>query len=232
LLIFLDVSFYHGGKSVTKEWRQEVNLVKNEGLNARLVAGGLVLSLLFGVSANAAITTFQGTPSPILNPVFGTLINFDDLATGVLLPANQYASLGVSSIINLENPLLGTYSSSQSQPNYVGTGIDVGWAADILITFANLRSKVGIGIADAATTFTVWGDNNTVLFTYLWGQESNYYQVFESTAYDIRALEIHSSFVAIDDLQFNARSVPDVGSAAMLLGLVFTGLGVLRRRLS
>ncbi|MHC5718930.1 MAG: hypothetical protein ACYTX0_44415, partial [Nostoc sp.] len=66
--------------------------------------------------ANA--TSFQGTPSPNLNPVFGSLVNFDDKPAG-LVNFDDYASFGIASITGTDQ--LQRYSfGTQSPPNYVG----------------------------------------------------------------------------------------------------------------
>jgi len=197
-----------------------------------LTVGGAALSLLVA-NASAVIVFSNGTPAPALSPTIGnTLVNFDELPTNSALAANQYASVGIASIVNLQTPALGVYAGSQSQPNYVGTGAGVGWAADILITFSSLQSQIGIGIADDPTTFQIWGDNNVLLGTHM-NSGSNFYQIITSNAADIRAIQITSTFVAIDDIQFtdNGGRVPDSGFSVILLGMGLAGLAGLRRKL-
>jgi len=60
------------------------------------VAAALATGLAMGNVANA--TFFTGTPSPNLSPVFGTLIDFDDQATGTSIGASDYVSMGLASI--------------------------------------------------------------------------------------------------------------------------------------
>ena len=122
-----------------------------------LIAAAALLSTSL---AHAALLT--GTPSTggpaNMTPVFGTLIDFDDVATGSGLAANHYAGMGVTSITNTLGPALGYYHSSQSGINYVGTGPSTGWAADILVEFTSLQAAVGIGIAGPTTLQVAWLD--------------------------------------------------------------------------
>ncbi|MBN1805537.1 MAG: hypothetical protein JW837_09815, partial [Sedimentisphaerales bacterium] len=96
---------------------------------------GLVVSLASS-SANAAIS--YGTPSPALDPVFGTLIDFDDQPTGTPILPGDYAALGVTSIIELTlgPPAFARYGGTQSPPNYIGTGAQNGWNGIIRIDLA------------------------------------------------------------------------------------------------
>ena len=48
----------------------------------------------------------MGTPSPSLSPIFGTLINFDDQPTGILIGVSDYVVQDVTSVTELEG--LGT----------------------------------------------------------------------------------------------------------------------------
>ena len=78
-------------------------------------------TLAFGVANSAHAASFTGTPSPSLSPLFGTLINFDDKATGTAVGPTDYLSLGV---LITETEGLGTfarYFSFQSSNNYIGT---------------------------------------------------------------------------------------------------------------
>ncbi|MBL9213689.1 MAG: VPDSG-CTERM sorting domain-containing protein [Opitutaceae bacterium] len=195
-----------------------------------LTVGGAALSLLVA-HASAAIVFSNGSPSPSLTPIGNTLVNFDELPTNSVLSPTQYAAVGIASIVNLQTPPLGVYQGTQSQPNYVGTGPNVGWAADIMITFSSLQSQIGIGVADDTTTFKVWGDNNTLLGTHV-NAGLNFYQIISSNAADIRAIQITSAFVAIDDIQFTGGRVPDSGLSVILLGMGLAGLAVIRRKLN
>lgn len=195
-----------------------------------LTVGGAALSLLVA-HASAAIVFSNGTPSPSLTPIGNTLVNFDELPTNSALSPTQYAAVGISSIVNLQTPALGLYQGFQSQPNYVGTGPNFGWAADIMITFSSLQSQIGIGVSDDTTTFKVWGDNNTLLGTHMQG-DPNFYLIITSNAADIRAIQLTSAFIAIDDIQFTGGRVPDGGLSVILLGMGLAGLAVLRRKLS
>jgi hypothetical protein len=197
----------------------------------RALAVGATSLSFFVANASALIAFSNGSPSPALTPIGNTLVNFDELPTNSALSPTQYASVGISSIVNLQTPTLGVYTGTQSQPNYVGTGPTVGWAADILITFSSLQSQVGIGIADDPTTFKVWGDNNVLLGTHT-NSGQNFYQIFTSTSADIRAIQITSSFVAIDDIQFTGGRVPDGGISVMMLGMCIAGLALVRRKLA
>jgi len=93
--------------------------------------------------ANAAIS--YGTPSLSLSLTFGTLVDFDDKATGTQFLWNDYVSVGVASITELTGAgqLFARYNSSQSPPNYVGTsasydigGATLGWDGTIQIDLA------------------------------------------------------------------------------------------------
>src|SRR4030042_1414045 len=93
---------------------------------------GMVVSL-GSSSANAAIS--YGTPSPALNPVFGTLINFDDQPTGTPVFPSDYLAFGFNFILEayVGPPFFARYPSTQSPPNYIGTGPQFGWHGLIMI---------------------------------------------------------------------------------------------------
>ena len=189
-----------------------------------------VAALCAGASQAALV---QGTPTPAgqpasPTPMFGTLISFDDVATGSPLVANHYAAQGVSSIVNTLGPALGYYPSSQSGINYVGTGPSVGWAADILVSFSSLQAAVGIGIAGPTSlTFQLLAADRSVLEGYtLTTTPTNTYYYINRASNDVSFLRVFGNFVAIDDLQFSSQTVPQVpepGTYAMML----MGLGVL-----
>ncbi len=95
-----------------------------------------VVVLALALCALASASLNEGTPYPNLNPVFGTLVNFDDVATGNPVIANHY--LGVRGGLDLRRKQRTVlFSGSQSPPNYVGTGSGVGWAMDTTITLVN-----------------------------------------------------------------------------------------------
>ena len=195
-----------------------------------LIAAAALLSTSL---AHAALLT--GTPSTggpaNMTPVFGTLIDFDDVATGSSLAANHYAGMGVTSITNTLGPALGYYGSSQSGINYVGTGAGEGWAADILIEFAFLQDAVGLGIAGpTGLQFDLLDANKNVLEGYNLSSPSNaYYYVNRMTA-DTKFLRVQGNFIAIDDLQF-APNIPEPETyALMLAGLGVVGFMARRRK--
>ena len=119
------------------------------------------LAFLFGMimlaapsSANALL--ISGTPTPFgqpasPTPIFGTLLDFDDGTTGTDLLFDRYLAFGITSISNTLGPSLGFHPTSQSAPNYIGTGFPNGWDADILVEFTTLQAAVGIGIAGPTT---------------------------------------------------------------------------------
>jgi hypothetical protein len=193
------------------------------------VLSGLVVSLASS-SANAAIS--YGTPSPALNPVFGTLIDFDDQPTGTPILAGDYAAFGVASIteLTLGPPAFARYAGSQSQPNYIGTGYQNDWNGIIRIDLAKPASQIGIGIADSAggpETLSVYNSGGTLLESYVLDPGVNIYAVITRPIYDISRIELSGEFFAVDDLQFNVIPAP----GAILLGTIGVGVvGWLRRR--
>jgi len=198
---------------------------------------GLMFALCSPV-ANAAIS--YGTPSPSLSLTFGTLVNFDDKATGTQVLWNDYVSVGVASITELTGAgqLFARYSGTQSLPNFVGTGpnYDViggpssfGWDGTIQIDMARPASMVGIGIANSRgglETLSVYDSGGSLLEQHTIAIGYNVYPVITRGIFDISRLVITGDFFAIDDLQFNAIPAP----GALLLGSIGVGLvGWLRR---
>jgi len=183
-----------------------------------------------GSSARAVIS--YGTPSPSLDPVFGTLIDFDDQPTGTPVLPGDYAAFGVASITELTvgTPAFARYGGSQSQPNYIGTGAQYGWNGTIRIDLTKLASQIGLGVADSIggpETLSVYDISGALLESYVLTPGANLYAVITRPTYDISRIEISGEFFAVDDLQFNAVPVP----GAILLGSIGVGLvGWLRRR--
>jgi len=189
---------------------------------------GMVVSLCSS-SANAAIS--YGTPSPALNPVFGTLINFDDKPTGTPVSLGDYADFGVYiEEILVGEPLFARYAGTQSPPNYIGTGPAIGWDGLIVIYLARPASQIGLGIADSAggpETLSVFNSEGDLLESHVLTPGTNIYAVITRPTYDISHIEIMGEFFAIDDLQFNVIPAP----GAILLGTIGVGIvGWLRRR--
>ncbi len=196
----------------------------------------VIAAVLSTTLARAALV--QGTPTPFgtpANPIprFGTLIDFDDAATGSLLAANRYVGVGVDSIENTLGPQLGFFATSQSAPNYVGTGFANSWDADILVEFNVLQAAVGIGIAGPTTLqFELLDASMNVLEGYsLTTTPVNTYYYINRLSNDTKFLRVAGDFVAIDDLQFDTQTVPPQGVPEPgTLGLMLAGgLGLVRR---
>lgn len=190
---------------------------------------GVIVSL-GSSSANAAIS--YGTPSPALDPVFGTLIDFDDQPTGTPILAGDYTAFGVASIteLTLGPPAFARYGGSQSQPNYIGTGAQNGWNGIIRIDLAKAASQIGIGVADSAggpEILSVYNSGGVLLESHVLTPGANIYAVITRPVYDISRIELAGEFFAADDLQFNVIPAP----GAILLGTIGVGVvGWLRRR--
>ena len=199
-----------------------------------LIAAAALLSTSL---AHAALV--QGTPSTggpaNMTPAFGTLIDFDDVATGNPLVATHYAGMGVTSIASLIGTL-GYYASSQSGINYVGTGSGNNWNADILVEFTALQAAVGIGIAGPTTLqFELLDAGMNVLEGYsLSTTPSNTYYYINRLTNDTKFLRVAGNFVAIDDLQFDTKTVNGIPEpetyALMLAGLGVVGFMARRRK--
>lgn len=177
------------------------------------MAAVIVLALV-AVPVLAATTFWTGTPSPTLSPVFGTLVDFDDKATGTVVNSSDYVSVGVASITETElGGTLSRYTGTQSSPNYVGTGVGcergtdnaAGWDGTILIELANAVDKIGIGIADShgIDIVTIMDPVGNTLNSQTAPAGINTYCGFDSDTANIKYLEIYGDFVAIDDLQFH-----------------------------
>jgi hypothetical protein len=201
----------------------------------------LIAAIPVVLMATAAQATLEvGTPatgSGTPTPRFGTLINFDDGTTGTDLASNRYVADGVTSIVNTLGPSLGFYSSSQSQPNYIGTGFGNNWNADILVSFATPQAAVGIGIAGPTTLkFELLAADMSVLESYsLSTTPINTYYYINRLTNDASFLRVAGDFVAIDDLQFDTKTVrPNVPEPAtwamMVCGFGLAGATMRRRR--
>ena len=183
--------------------------------------------------ANGAPVFFEGTPCFVVSdnstcptPRFGTIINFDDLATNIpLLPA-QYAALGVVSITNTGLPL-GTVPGSMSQFNAVGTGPDDVWAMNAIIRLAGVTDRIGIGIGDrfgspASNFIDAYDVHGNLIATHAQAPDlviggftiPNNYSGFIDSSYEIAALGVRCEFCQIDDLQFDP--VPEPSSLLLL----------------
>jgi hypothetical protein len=200
-----------------------------------LIAAAALLSTTL---AQAALV--EGTPTPCCgpanpNPQFGTLIDFDDGVTGTNLAANHYAAMGVTSIMNTLGPSLAFHPTSQSAPNYIGTGFTNDWDADILVEFSVLQAAVGIGIAGPTTLrFELLDAGMNVLEGYtLRTTPVNTYYFINRASNDTKFLRVAGDFVAIDDLQFDTKTVPVIPEpetyALMLAGLGVVGFMARRR---
>ena len=209
------------------------------GLNMKRVAILAATIAIFSCGA-AQAALVSGTPTPFgqpanPTPLFGTLIDFDDGTTGTNLAANRYVAQGVASITNTLGPSLAFFPTSQSAPNYIGTGFANGWDADILVQFSSLQAAVGIGIAGPTTLqFELLDAGLNVLEGYsLTTTPVNTYFYINRLNNDVSYLRVAGDFVAIDDLQFSTTTVPGPGIpepatwGMMIMG--FAGIGALLR---
>jgi hypothetical protein len=167
---------------------------------------------IYACPARAALR--YGTASPDLEPVFGTLIDFDDYAAGTDVLEDDYAAQGVASITESTGGKLGRYPGSQSLPNYIGTGTgwDIwgqvsGWDGIIQIDLASPASQIGLGVADGTgeldeilSVYDSWGN---LLEEHVLAAGANVYAVITRDAYDISRIRIAGDYYAVDDLQFN-----------------------------
>jgi hypothetical protein len=172
-----------------------------------------ILTLMLVTLALPVLAAFyQGTPSPSLSPVFGTLVNFDDKPSDTVIAWDDYVSVGVASITETQGPWpLMRLSGSQSQPNYVSTGNAYGWIGTILIEFTNLANKVGIGIADSAggpEVLNIYDSGHNLLESQIAPSGENIYVYFERSSFDIKYFEIVGNYFAVDDLQFYSTPPP------------------------
>jgi len=202
-----------------------------------------VLALAFLVSTGtASAVPFVGTPSPALSPVFGTLIDFDDMATGTPVGLNDYLGLGVTiAQVAVGIPTqIARYAGSQSLPNYIGTGFagerpdptdaNLGWDGIIRFSFLAPVRQVGIGIADSQggpETIRIYDSGNNLLETFVVPSGGNVYAGFTRGSFDIAYFEVTGDYFAADDLQFDAASVPEPTTLALRGGGL---LGLARRR--
>jgi hypothetical protein len=182
------------------------------------------------------VTLTEGTPAPSLSPVLNYDVNFDSIPTGTLITAGLYASAGIASITNNGLPLY-TYPSTQSSPNYVGTGPSDGWAGDITIVFGAFQSVVGFGDAGPnTTTFDAYNSAGTEIFSDTFSSATNDYWVLtDTTGANISSIEVISSFIAIDDVQFDTLSPTTITpepAYIVPLGTVLLGFVFARRRLT
>lgn len=208
-------------------------------LGTSIVAGATLLA----ASAMSYAVPFGGTPSPTLSPVFGTLIDFDDKATGTSIGAGDYAAMGLASITETtgSGASFARYASSQSSPNYIGTGFGYetggassGWDGTFLFEFAALSDMVGIGLAGPTTgTIAVYDSGMSLLESSVLPYVSNTYLGFDRLgSFDVKYLKLSCDFCALDDLQFTKGPSSAVSEPATvaLLGLGLTALVSLRRK--
>jgi hypothetical protein len=108
--------------------------------------------------------------------------------------------------------------------------------ADILVEFSALQAAVGIGIAGPTTlTFQLLDASHSVLEGYsLTTTPTNTYYYINRLSNDTKYLRVAGNFVAIDDLQFDVKTVTTVPEpetyALMLAGLGALGFMARRRK--
>ena len=194
----------------------------------------LVAATVTLATSSVNASSFVGSPSPLLSPVFGTLINFDDKATGTAVLSTDYVAFGVASVTETEGlGFFGRYAGSQSTPNYIGTGgggergsdsHSGGWDGTIVFEFSTLLDKVGIGIANSIgdhEVLSIYDSTHTLLESVIAPIGSNTYAGFDRPLGDIKYLEVKGDFFALDDLQISP--IPEPETYVMLLA----GLGLL-----
>jgi hypothetical protein len=178
-----------------------------------------------------------------LSPVFGTLVNFDDKPTLSPVLPGDYAAMGVTSVTELEGlGFFARYPSSQSPPNYIGTGSfgerggdgdAFGFDGTILFQFASLQGIVGIGIAETPgaqlPVLSVFSSDMTLLETFTPAFGLNVYAGFDRGANDIAYLQVRGDGFALDDLQFTP--VPEPNSMLLVITAALAGLQLRRSRM-
>jgi hypothetical protein len=197
--------------------------------NLLTILVALVVTVAFCASpADAAIS--YGTPSPSLSPTFGTLVDFDDLPSGFPVLEDDYVGVGVASITETTGAGLAfaRYPGSQSQPNYIGTGIDYeiggadqGWDGTIQIDLAFPSSQIGLGVANGrggSETIAVYDSDGALLESHTVDPNINVYAVITRAAYEISRIELTGDYFAADDLQFDSaleveKTLDDVNDA-------------------
>jgi hypothetical protein len=191
----------------------------------------MIMTVVLGANAPVSAAYYQGTPGPSLDPVFGTLVNFDDKVAGNPVLSNDYLSVGVASIVETES--LGTlayYSgSNQSMPNYIGTGFEAmrsadscGWDGTIEITLVQPTCKIGIGIAgmlSSSKIVRIYDASGVMLEEQAVPNGCNVYVYFERSDYDIKKMVVTGDFFALDDLQFIPSPPPNYTAVSLTIDI-------------
>ena len=209
-------------------------------------------SVFFLVSsvAIAAPVLSPGNPNYLgegLTPTFGTLINFDDLASevsnspagSIALSAAQYAARGVTTISNAGAQLNAAVFSQQSAPVYLTTGAADSYAGNITVTLAEVTNQIGIGIlSDSITpvTLNALGAQGNVLASFqvltsvAGNTPNNGYWSFHDSNWDVKGLQIVSGAnLGVDDLEF--APVPEPARLTLMgAGVLLILFGIVRRR--